>query len=168
MENRARQNADGTSRHDDPNLLYGISPSNKIVFLPEATAHRLAQLRRALREANTWGDFWKAIDDDERAWLTEAYKEDEADLPSPDAPMDPDAIPGNSDGDWPAWPDQIMLAILPHDVIERFGEEWESMLSGSHMSFDAQDEQAIVQALTDHGYRCTRDDQVIVDASWSD
>lgn len=89
------------------------------------------------------------------------------DLPAGDRlPLDEDpfeiySIDGVADGDWPDWPEQLMLGWIPRDVLDEYGHCESSVLNGPFAVLDASREDEIVAALNRRGYVCVRDDELI-------
>ena len=62
---------------------------------------------------------------------------------------------------WPTWLKAAMLDWVPVDIAKQFGTTEHSALDGPYLRLDASDEHAIVQALTDAGHTCSRDDKLM-------
>ena len=83
----------------------------------------------------------------------------------PDAVFDPETdIPGRGDMDFP--PDARAYADewMPDDVLEAFAEEAWSPVSGSWPEFRLADTDAIVARLTEHGFVCREDHDLVARA----
>jgi hypothetical protein len=137
----------------------------EVVMMPQLEAESLARLHRALHGAATWGEFKRLAprehyEDAVSRWMESKAEEE----PAPDQAFDPHDIPGQSDGDWPAWPAQDMLAWVPEEVQARFGRSRASVLNGSWLSLPAEAIDQIAAAMSRHGYRCRRDDRLIARA----
>ena len=83
-------------------------------------------------------------------------------IPADDEPFDADSdIGGYGDGDFPPAPQLSMLEVLPRDVIEKFGNVYETIFNGTFVQFPAADVDEITAALERDGYRCTFDQALI-------
>lgn len=79
-------------------------------------------------------------------------------LPNDNDAFDRADIPGFCDGDWPDWPQQEMLNWVPQAIQKAYGQVIDSTLNGPFLTFRTEDEKAIVEAFTELGYRCRKDD----------
>lgn len=82
-------------------------------------------------------------------------------LPEERDPFDSADIPGLCDGDWPDWPHQEMLNWVPTAIQQTYGQRGESRLNGPFLTFRPEDESAIVEAFSELGYQCRRDDRLV-------
>ncbi|MDR7491965.1 MAG: hypothetical protein QN122_11015 [Armatimonadota bacterium] len=85
--------------------------------------------------------------------------------PLPEDRFEATTIGSYTDGDWPAWPNQEMLGWVPRPIKERYGEVLDSVFNGPFLQFSVADEAALVEAFTQHGYLCVRDDELVGKAS---
>jgi hypothetical protein len=69
------------------------------------------------------------------------------------------------DGDWPPWPKQEMLAWVPEDIRERFGEVQLTTFNGECLSFTEDLAPMLVPAFEAKGFVVTRDDSAVASAS---
>jgi|SRR6478736_302398 len=92
-------------------------------------------------------------------WATEAA--DESTEPADHEELDHTLLSG--DGDFPYFPDQLMLEFIPESVQERFGKVVETVHNGEMLELDPVHEHEIVAALRSHGFSCERN-QALVDA----
>ena len=134
----------------------------EVVMIPQEEAESLARLHHALYVAATWGEFKRlAPPEHYQDALSRWMDSTEEEAPAPDQPFDPHDIPGRSDGDWPAWPAQDMLAWVPEEVQARFGRSRASTLNGCWLSLPGEAIHEIVAAMQRLGYRCRRDQDLI-------
>lgn len=82
-------------------------------------------------------------------------------LPCDDDPFEKECISGVEEGDWPDWPEQVMLFRVPSEILNRYGRIEESVLNGPYAVLDISRENEIVAALKQLGYWCRRDDGLI-------
>jgi len=82
-------------------------------------------------------------------------------FPEDHDPFSWDQIPFVYDGDWPAWPAREMLAWVPDEISEHYGEGASSMLNGECLLFACSDERMLTAAFRRAGYRCVRDDKLV-------
>jgi hypothetical protein len=88
----------------------GTGDSN-LVFIPVDDAIRLAKVNNAIGRAKTWGTFCKMMPAKDLRYVIEDYREREEPLPRK---RDGFSLPGSFyDGDWPDWPEQMMLNWMP-------------------------------------------------------
>ncbi|SRR5579875_65316 len=86
-------------------------------------------------------------------------------LPLDDDPFEMYSIDGVADGDWPDWPEQLMLSWMPGEILDQYGKQESSVLNGPFAVLDEDHEDEIVAALRRRGYRCVRDDELIARCS---
>lgn len=82
-------------------------------------------------------------------------------LPNENDAFDSADIPGLCDGDWPDWPQQEMLNWIPQAIQKTYGRCVASTLNGPFLTFRTEDEKAIVEAFTELGYQCRKDDRFV-------
>jgi hypothetical protein len=86
-------------------------------------------------------------------------------------PFDEDVFPGYdlplvADGDYPEWPDQEMLTWMPEQILERpFSRRRASVHNGYFLELDPAAEGEIVVVLTAAGFRCSKDQRLVLKAS---
>ncbi|NIL92571.1 hypothetical protein RhoFasSB10_04932 [Rhodococcus fascians] len=97
--------------------------------------------------------------------IAEILADAEIDLPQDDQIFLLDDIPGHVDGDWPEWPAQLMLKLVPSAIADRYGNKVDSVFNGTFLEFDAADEEKIVAEMNATGFTCIRDDGVVATAS---
>ena len=147
---------------DDRNLTWGvIEAQDQAVFAPTRQVEDLRQLRRALAESATWGDFRSQAPSQYVAEVHELVEEQ----PSDDDGFDPKVIPGYADADWPEWLQQEMLSWMPDDLTERFGKVGESVFKESALEIEAGVAEDLAGELEKRGFSCTRDDKAILTAA---
>jgi hypothetical protein len=86
-------------------------------------------------------------------------------LPEENDAFYPEQICEVSDGDWPGWTQQEMLAWFPEVIRSKFGRAGASVLNGPFLLLDAKDEERIVAAFRASGYECTKDEPLVQTAS---
>jgi hypothetical protein len=93
---------------------------DSVLFADRASAEYVAQIRNALYQSKTWGDFRRSLPGGE--WeenLADRFDE----IPPDDEHFVADAVPGHADGDYPEWLRQSQLDWFPEDLIEKYGGE---------------------------------------------
>jgi len=85
--------------------------------------------------------------------------------PEPGDPFQAGDIGAISDGDWPGWTAQEMLAWVPNDIQKQYGSRGTSMITGECLMFRPEDERVLVTAFAAHGYRCVRNNALVRSAS---
>jgi len=145
-------------------IIYG-ELGGELVFIPQARALELAAVRLALHESKTWGELLEnlaASSAEAYQYIAEYVGEDGA---AAEDPFDSAQIGAIGDGDWPPWPKQEMLAWVPDDIRERFGEIQRTRLSGDALVFTEDQAPELVAAFEAKGFIVTRDDATVASAS---
>jgi hypothetical protein len=144
-------------------LVYGETPSDGLVFVPESMATELAQLWSVLYEGTTWGEFKKSV---APKWWHEAVDR-YRNLMEQDPPDDEwvDADITDPEGSWPPWLAQEEFSWVPLDIQDEFGSIGASLVSGEALGIDPSFETEVVQAFERAGYSCRRDDALVLSAS---
>ena len=135
-----------------------------VVFASPEAATRNALLNDSARQAKVWGDFARAIGTDEWSSMVELFESAEYDIPSMDEEFSIGEIPGYEDGDWPPWIEALQLELLPKEIVGTYGELVRTTLNGDAVTFKEAECDAIVAALTEQGFVCRRDDDLIQQA----
>jgi hypothetical protein len=139
-------------------LIYGNAPSGELVFVERSKALE----NKAFYTAVTWGDFRKGAPT--LYELALSILDAEEDPPADTSALDHRAL--DSDGDFPYFPEQLMLDFIPESVQERFGKVEETVFSGPILTLDPDHESEIVAALRNHGFTVQRDD-ALLEASYA-
>lgn len=135
--------------------------NGSLVLVRQDEAEWLARVHRALNTTSTWGEFLDAVGDDQH--MREQLQEWELDPDRSDA-FDRDAVPGVSDGDWPAWPQQEMLTWLP-DAVRDLGTVEASRISGDALELPPGTKPEVVKLMTAAGYEVVEDQALVEVAS---
>ena len=89
-------------------------------------------------------------------------------LPEDDDPFDADRDLGSyADWDFPPAPQLLMLQYLPDDVIEKFGNVYDTNFNGTFVDFEKDQLADIIAALEKDGFSCTEDQTLIDEAQRS-
>ncbi len=141
-------------------MTYGKSPrepENMIVMRHER-AIELAQTWSAMKESRTWGEFRKKAPPK----MYEEAIDLLTDEPRPKATQkfEMDAISGVGDGDWPGFPEQEMLELLPKSVIN-LGKISVAMINGYMLELPSSAVPATLRILTAKGWAVERDDDLV-------
>jgi hypothetical protein len=72
-----------------------------------------------------------------------------------------------ADGDFPPAPQLLMMEYLPSDVVEKFGNVYETNFNGTFVDFQKDQVTEIVAALEKDGFRCAEDQTLIDEAQRS-
>jgi hypothetical protein len=146
-----RPTAKSSSAPKRRNLYYGLGP-NGLVFVDEAEALEL----NAFGSAKTWGEL-RAEAPRLHELALELLRDDEQEAPGSDGdPFDPTRIPAFSDGDFPDFPEQLMLTLIPHSVQQRFGRVVDTVHNGQMLVIDPAREDEVVAALHQEGFNCLK------------
>jgi hypothetical protein len=142
-------------------IIYG-DLGGELVFIPQARADELIAVRLALEESKTWGELRERL----AQCSAEAHQYiAEIDGYGADDLFESGQIGAIGDGDWPPWPKQEMLAWVPDDIRERFGEIQRTIFSGESLTFTEAQAQLLVAAFEAKGFIVTRDDSAVASAS---
>ncbi|WP_167330085.1 hypothetical protein [Rhodococcoides fascians] len=133
-----------------------------MIFIERSLAHELVLLRTGV---STWGQARTMLTPSRWDEIAEILADAEIDLPQDDQIFLLDDIPGHVDGDWPEWPAQLMLKLVPSAIADRYGNKVDSVFNGTFLEFDAADEEKIVAEMNATGFTCIRDDGVVATAS---
>jgi hypothetical protein len=133
-----------------------------LVFVPPERALYVDQLHRAIKESSTWGEFRKRLPAGEYQKLYEdqfsddpAFIEEHEDArePADNDGFSAECVPGYSDGDYPPWLAAEQGQYLPLEVLKEFSSRADSAINGSFWRLDATQVAAIVERLTNLGYK---------------
>ena len=139
------------------NLLYGVAGDN-LVFIDALLAQDLAALRH---DFDTWGSARAELSASQWARIAENLENAELPIPGDDEPFDLDYMPGFPDGDWPEWPEQLMLDWMPREVLGTYGRREDGVLNGEFAFIDPAREAAVVAALQELGWSATKDEALV-------
>lgn len=128
---------------------------DSVLFARRASAVYVAQIRTALYQSTTWGEFRANLPDGEWENMQGDYDED----PPDGEPFTADDIPGHADGDYPEWLRQSQLRWFPKDLIEKYdGEVALTTLNGWVLDLPADRAEEIADDLRALGHRVERTD----------
>jgi len=149
-----------TNMRPKETIIVGVDAGDTVVCMPEDFAYEQIRLHRA-SSARTWGEFRRLAPP---ASIREIHErlDDGSDsfIPDDDEPFDWYSLPGVGDGDWPPWPQQLMLDWLPIRVRE-LGTVRSSALNGNFLEIEASKIDAVVAELERAGYRVIRNDDAV-------
>lgn len=160
-------------RHD---LVYGLDPfmnRGSLVFLPRQYAQERASEVEALKAASTLSqvvaldlphlgdhfDDYRSADNDHQ--LDEDYD---------DEPYDLEEDISNNAGDFPPMLAQwaVDADFFPPEVLPVVGTVEQTTLNGPYLNVDPNREAEVIAHLTAAGYRCDRDDDLVLRCSYTD
>ena len=139
-----------------PTLYYGVG-RHGLLFLEEANALELL----AFSTARTWGELRAGAPRLYERGLALVNKEIETPATADDDPFDPGIIPSFSDGDFPDFPEQLMLTFIPGEVQRQFAHVADTVHNGPMLVIDAAAEEGIVAALHQKGFACLKRQDII-------
>ncbi|OZC49293.1 hypothetical protein CH289_17295 [Rhodococcus sp. RS1C4] len=134
----------------------------QLVFVEQSLAEELVLLHTGIA---TWGEAKVQLSPDRWEQITEKLADAEIEVPEADQLFVLDDVPGHQDGDWPEWPAQLMLTLVPSSIAEKHGRKVDSTLNGQFLELDAGDEEKIVVEMNAAGFTCTRNDSLVATAS---
>lgn len=124
------------------------------LFADRASAEYVAQIRRALHQSKTWGEFKDKLPQGEWENL-----ESQLEGPPDDEPFAADNVPGHADGDYPKWLRQSQLDWFPKDLIEKYdGETTPTTLNGWVLDLPGENVDEIADDLRALGHKVERTD----------
>jgi hypothetical protein len=153
-------------RRQSRRLVYGLLDkglgNSNLVFILAKETKRLAAIHTAIATAKTWGAFCRQMPVADLKDMVRDLREREFEPRQKTDPFDHDLLPPSySDGDWPGWPEQMMLRSLPREICAQYGRLSGSVFNGPFLIFDVSRAKEIVQALTDAGFHCRHDPRLI-------
>ena len=117
------------------------------------------QIRLLIEESKTWGEFLYALP-------PHIDSEVKSNLDASDDPkrkFEADGVPGYADGDWPAFPNQLMIDFLPKSVIA-MGKIESTIFNGDRLDIPERNASAACAELRRLGWNVERDDQKVIRA----
>jgi len=144
------------------NIVYRVGGDgfDGALFSGSDEAEHVAQIRQALYNSNTWGEFRRQLPADEWEFqLAERIDFRYERIPADDEPFAADCVPGHADGDYPEWLQQTALEWFPEDLIEKFGGRvHNSTFNGEFLELPGDKAEAIADELRERGYTVERTD----------
>lgn len=134
----------------------------QLVFVVQSLGEELVMLRTGLA---TWGEAKARLSPTRWKQIIDMLADAEIAVPENDQSFVLDDIPGHLDGDWPEWPAQLMLTVVPTSIAEKYGRKVDSVLNGQFLEFDEADVEKIVAEMTAAGFTCVRNDGLVAAAS---
>ncbi|MBY4040265.1 hypothetical protein HQO38_20385 [Rhodococcus fascians] len=134
----------------------------QLVFVGQSLGEELVMLRTGLA---TWGEAKARLSPTRWKQIIDMLADAEIAVPENDQSFVLDDIPGHLDGDWPEWPAQLMLTVVPTSIAEKYGRKVDSVLNGQFLEFDEADVEKIVAEMTAAGFTCVRNDGLVAAAS---
>ncbi|HKF79564.1 MAG TPA: hypothetical protein VKB17_01925, partial [Thermoleophilaceae bacterium] len=141
-------------------LVYGIL-NGDLIALSEGRAQQLRRIHAAIAEAATWGELRARISATDYEDFMAHFDEP----PGSDEPFDGDKVGPLADHDWPEWPQQEMLDLIPKDIQQALGAVEFSAVSGDCLVIPFEREPEFFSALSDRGWCLRRDDELVRQAS---
>ena len=143
-------------------IVYRMKPGSNdqetVVFAERDRAVRATQIRDAIEQSATWGQFKGALPEGEWESCFLAHFEDhEENPPADDEAFEADDIPGYAEGDYPEWLTQIQLDWFPKELIAKYGGDVGStVLSGPVLDLPADKSELIAADLRALGHTVER------------
>lgn len=134
----------------------------QLVFVGQSLGEELVMLRTGVA---TWGEAKARLNPTRWKQIIGKLADAEIAVPENDQLFELDDIPGHLDGDWPEWPAQLMLTLVPSSIAEKYGKKVDSVLNGQFLEFEAADVEKIVAEMTAAGFTCVRNDSLVAAAS---
>jgi hypothetical protein len=170
-------------------FVYGMANLAGLVILPREVAKEQASLVDLI-ECGTWGELRRQATPEQfeeilglagygsfedytkylavgrlvpRAELAAAvsFLEEDKEWPDDEDLFEVRRIGAYSDGDWPPDPLYLMDQYLPREIIDEFGDEYETVFNGTFVRFDVDDREAILAALCALSHTCTEEQGLI-------
>ncbi len=132
------------------------------MLVGQSLGEELVMLRTGVA---TWGEAKAKLSPNRWKQIIDKLADAEIAVPENDELFVLDDIPGHLDGDWPEWPAQLMLTLVPHSIAEKNGRKVDTVLNGQFLEFDAADVEKIVAEMTAAGFTCVRNDGLVAAAS---
>jgi hypothetical protein len=146
-------------------LVFGVLRKSlddaNLVFIPQSQARRLAAIHTAISEATTWFSFCERMPLD-NLWEVARELRRHRKLPAMTDDFDDRWPPfGYHDGDWPGWPEQLMLNWLPQRICDIYGTVETSVFNGFFLILDVSRANEIVNALEQEAFQLHHDPQLV-------
>lgn len=122
-----------------------------LVFAFESRARLVHEINHAIKEAETWKDFFRLLPDSESRRLR-ALIEQEVGPIDATGRFNREWLPGYSDGDYPPWLQAEMGACLPAIVLDEFSLRESSSVNGPFWQIPADMRDALVRRLRERGF----------------
>lgn len=163
-------------------IIYGFSPLG-LLFIPESRAKELADFYNTLVTAKTWGEFREMVSKEiYEFYLPESMHyqgPSDANVEDLEAFYIPDETPFTPNDIFtfdhlPGHPEIEMAKWIPVDIQEEFGRRFSyiaedmNVPAGEALELDETQLDEIVEALEARGFKCRRDDELILAATTSD
>jgi hypothetical protein len=137
-----------------------------LVFASPVVVDGNANLRKALEESRTWGEFRRAIPASEFKEIKTGMRErneytaaEVRAIVADDQPFDAGTVPGVEDGEYPRLIASDQNSILPPTIFEKYAKHWGSFNCTDIWRIEVESREAIVADLTALGYEVIeRDD----------
>ena len=140
------------------NVIAGIF-DNTITFIERHRLDDLLQIRLAIEESKTWGEFFHLLP----LHITSGVKSNLDASYDPKRKFEADEVPGYADGDWPAFPHQLMIDFLPRSLIAMRKIE-STIFNGDRLDIPERNASAACAELRRLGWNVVRDDQKVIRA----
>jgi hypothetical protein len=163
---RARKGASSSGTSGSPSskkLVFGLLDKGRgdsnLVFIQASEAKRLAKVHYAIENASDWGTFRREMPAEDLKYVIEHYRDRGKPLPRKG---DGFVIPGSYyDGDWPDWPEQMMLDWMPKTIVEKYGTVECPVFNGHFLTLQMKDAEQILLALKRDGFECRLDEKMV-------
>ena len=140
----------------------GVVEGSNLVFIQEKQAKRLAKVHDTIGTAKTWGTFCRKMPAEDLKYVVDHLRESEEPLPRKRDGFGANMLPGSYfDGDWPGWPEQMMLDFMPEAIVEKYGQTPCSVLNGHYLVLQVSDAEEILKVLEREGFRCRLDEKLV-------
>lgn len=128
------------------------------MFAERDRAVRVAQIRHAIEESSTWGEFRRGLPAGEWEDRIQVYFDAaEEEPPVDDAPFTSDDVLGYGEGDYPEWLLQVQLEWFPKELIEKYGGNvGDTVHNGPPLDLPADKADAIAEDLRALGHTLER------------
>lgn len=160
--NSARPNREDSAQENSrkggarKQLVYKIDAyaGEDVIYATPERAEFHSQVKHALEDSKTWGEFRDAMPCEEYSrLLRELFDENDTPRPNESGAFSMDQIRGTDDCSYPGWLLQEMLhGVLPDDILEKYGQYSESFVSGPCVSIRPEDLDEVNAELERRGY----------------
>ena len=137
-------------------LMYKVDAlvGEEVIYATPERAAFHSQVKHALEDSTTWGEFRRAMPRKEYSRLLRViFDDNDVARPHGSDTFSMDQIPGACDCDYPGWLQQEMLhGVLPEDVVEKYGKASYSFVSGPRLVIDSTDLDDVNAELEKQGY----------------
>lgn len=154
-----------------PVIVYGLIPDEAedyYTFLKEPHARDALACWVAFNTARTWREFWEKLPTRYHWRLNypestdPEYDDPDNTYPTDETPFDRARLSRDTEGEFPPLAHtEAAAAWMPEEIVERYGENLQSLLSGDWVLYPPEHAEAVADELKRRGYEVRHDPDLI-------